>query len=75
MIRSMNPYRTAAFNRSVIIVPLETDKERHQRENAALLRGFAERDRLEAIAGARGIINGLVFAICLWIAMFLWCCL
>lgn len=58
MIQTINPYSTPAFRRTTVRPNTE-----------ALLRGFAERDRQEAISGARGIIFGGMASVCFWIAL------
>lgn len=62
MIQPISPYETPAFRRTVV----HPDTE-------AILRGFAERDRQESVAGANGIINGFCFSVLFWfIAWLIW---
>lgn len=75
MISCMNPYRTAAFNRSVIAAPPMTPDEIRRREQVEDILNFWKQQHHERVRTARGILNAIAFTIIAGIAFFVGCCL
>jgi hypothetical protein len=75
MIRSMNPYRTAAFNRSVITARPMTPDEIRRQEQVQDVIDFWNKQHRERVGAARGILNAIAFTLCAALLFFAGCCL
>jgi hypothetical protein len=75
LIRSMNPYRTAAFNRSVIAASPMTPDEIRRQEQVQDIIDFWNHEHRERHQAARGFLNAIVFTLLAGIAFFVGCCL
>jgi hypothetical protein len=75
MIRSMNPYRTAAFNRSIIAArPMTPDEIRRQEQVQDVIDFWNEQHR-KRVGAARGILNAIAFTVCAAAIIFALACL
>jgi hypothetical protein len=75
LIRTMNPYRTAAFNRSVIAAPPMTPDEIRRQEQVQDIIDFWNEQHRKKLQSARGFFNAIVFTLLAGIAFFVGCCL